>query len=101
MAGAYSAAALRSRIGLLMIPGLALLYAYLYVALRSEDYALLIGSLGLFALLAAAMFATRRIDWYGTRDEGAGRRAGEAAEAEGAGEAAEPPEAAEYTEGRP
>jgi inner membrane protein len=41
------------------------LYGYLYSALRSEDYALLIGSLGLLALLAAAMYATRRIDWYG------------------------------------
>lgn len=79
LAGAYSAAALRSRTGLLMIPGLALLYAYLYAALRSEDYALLIGSLGLFALLAAAMFATRRIDWYGARPAGGAGGEGEAA----------------------
>jgi inner membrane protein len=65
LAGAYAAASLRSRLGLLMMPALALLYAYLYVALRSEDYALLIGSLGMLALLAAAMAATRNIDWYG------------------------------------
>jgi inner membrane protein len=76
LAGAYSAAALRSKKGLLMIPGLALLYTYLYVALRSEDYALLIGSLGLFALLAAAMYATRRIDWYGERGVPAATAAG-------------------------
>jgi inner membrane protein len=68
LSGAYSAAALRARRGLLMLPALALLYAYLYIALRSEDYALLLGSLGLLALLAAAMAATRRIDWYGGRD---------------------------------
>jgi inner membrane protein len=67
LCGAYAAAALRAKKGLLMLPALALLYAYLYVALSSEDYALLIGSLGLLALLAAAMAATRKIDWYGSR----------------------------------
>ncbi len=67
LAGSYAAAALRSRRGLLILPALALLYAYLYVALSSEDYALLIGSLGLLAILAAAMAATRKIDWYGAR----------------------------------
>lgn len=44
--------------------GVALLYGYLYVLLRNEDYALLIGSIGLFAILATIMFATRRVDWY-------------------------------------
>jgi len=87
LAGAYSAASLRSRLGLLMIPGLALLYAYLYVALRSEDYALLIGSLGLFALLAAAMYATRKIDWYGERVKGNGDDAESAAGGADSGEA--------------
>ncbi|WP_293370492.1 cell envelope integrity protein CreD [Nevskia sp.] len=41
-------------------------YAYLLVILRAEDYALLGGSLALFAGLAAAMFLTRRIDWFAT-----------------------------------
>lgn len=41
-------------------------YLVLFVALQSEDYALLIGSLGLFAMLGAVMLATRRIDWYGS-----------------------------------
>lgn len=44
--------------------GLSGLYAYLYVLLQLEDYALLLGSVGLFALLAAAMALTRRVDWY-------------------------------------
>ena len=43
---------------------MALLYGYLYVLLMNEDYALLIGSIGLFAILAAIMYATRRVDWY-------------------------------------
>lgn len=42
----------------------AALYGYLYVLLMNEDYALLIGSIGLFCALAGVMFATRRIDWY-------------------------------------
>ena len=43
---------------------LAIIYAALYVILQSEDYALLLGSTLLFALLAIAMFLTRKIDWY-------------------------------------
>jgi inner membrane protein len=45
--------------------GLTALYAVLYALLQSEDYALLGGSLLLFALLAAVMLGTRRVDWYG------------------------------------
>lgn len=44
--------------------GMALLYALLYLLLSREQTALLIGSVGLFAALAAVMLATRRIDWY-------------------------------------
>jgi inner membrane protein len=39
-------------------------YLFLFSALQSEDYALLIGSTGLFALLTVVMIATRRINWY-------------------------------------
>lgn len=40
------------------------LYAYLYVLLQLQDYSLLLGSVGLFVILAAVMYLTRRIDWY-------------------------------------
>jgi inner membrane protein len=43
---------------------LLLVYGTLYLTLRSEDHALLLGSSLLFAALAIAMFATRKIDWY-------------------------------------
>jgi inner membrane protein len=43
---------------------LAGLYGVLFMLLKSEDNALLMGSLFLFALLAAVMVGTRRIDWY-------------------------------------
>ena len=39
------------------------LYGLLYVILRQEDDALLIGAVLLFAALAATMYATRRMDW--------------------------------------
>jgi inner membrane protein len=39
-------------------------YALLYLLVTSESYALLAGSLALFALLATTMFLTRKIDWY-------------------------------------
>jgi inner membrane protein len=42
---------------------LASLYGWLYTLLRAEDYSLLLGACGLFAVLAAVMFLTRRLDW--------------------------------------
>lgn len=43
------------------------LYAYLYILIQLQDYALLAGSLGLLAILAAIMFATRRVNWFAPR----------------------------------
>ncbi len=43
---------------------LSALYGLLYVLLRAEDHALLAGSILVFTALAAAMVATRRVDWY-------------------------------------
>lgn len=64
---AYAAVVLRSSLRALGVGlGVALLYAYLYVLLMNEDYALLIGSIGLFFILAGIMYATRRVDWYST-----------------------------------
>jgi inner membrane protein len=42
-----------------------LCYAFLYCTLQSEDWALLIGALGCFTIIATVMFCTRRLDWYG------------------------------------
>lgn len=43
---------------------IAALYGTLYVLLRQEQSALLLGSVLLFAVLSLIMFITRRIDWY-------------------------------------
>jgi inner membrane protein len=40
------------------------LYGFLFILLQLQDYALLIGSLGLFAVLALVMYLTRKIDWF-------------------------------------
>ena len=36
----------------------------LYILLKSENNALLMGSLLLFGILAAIMWVTRKVDWY-------------------------------------
>jgi inner membrane protein len=51
-------------------------YVFLYAALKSEDYALLIGSLGLFVILSAVMVLTRKLDWYRLGAGKSGARAG-------------------------
>lgn len=43
---------------------LALTYLWLWIILQSEDYALLIGTTGLFIIIALMMILTRKIDWY-------------------------------------
>src|SRR5262249_41253082 len=80
--GAYAAAALATigviamytvhvlggmRQGLMTGVGLSGLYAFLYVLLQLEDYALLTGSIALFLILAFIMFITRRVNWYDLR----------------------------------
>ncbi|GIZ15423.1 cell envelope integrity protein CreD [Capnocytophaga catalasegens] len=39
------------------------LYGFIFVIIQLESYALLVGSLGLFAILAIVMYASRKIDW--------------------------------------
>jgi inner membrane protein len=47
---------------------LAMLYAFVYVLLQLESYALLVGSVGLFIILGIAMFASQKIEWYKKKD---------------------------------
>ncbi len=49
--------------GLTLALILGAIYALLYLLLRVEDYAMLIGSLAAFGLLGLVMFATRNVDW--------------------------------------
>ncbi|MBI5917248.1 MAG: cell envelope integrity protein CreD [Bacteroidetes bacterium] len=43
---------------------LAAIYGFIFILLQLEDYALLAGSLGVFAALAAVMRYSRKVDWY-------------------------------------
>lgn len=43
---------------------LAFVYLFIYIILQLEDYALLVGSIGLFIILATIMYISRKIDWY-------------------------------------
>lgn len=47
-------------IGLILI----LLYLFIYSIIQIQDYALLMGSIGLFIVLATVMYLSRKIDWY-------------------------------------
>ena len=44
--------------------GLAGVYMFLYITLRQQDYALLMGAIALFIVLAIVMYVTRKVDWY-------------------------------------
>ena len=44
------------------------LYAFLYLTLKAENYPLVAGSTGLWFVLAAVMYLTRKINWYATND---------------------------------
>ncbi len=60
----YASSVLGSRVRAALVGlGLSLLYAFHYVVLRNEDYALLLGSLLLFGMLATVMILTRRVNW--------------------------------------
>jgi inner membrane protein len=43
---------------------LVVLYGFIFVLIQLQDYALLIGSIGLFFILATVMYFSRKIDWY-------------------------------------
>ena len=60
------------RRGWVLCGALVVLYAVLWLILRSADYALLAGSTLAFGALAAAMWLTRNEDWYGPAGPGAG-----------------------------
>lgn len=44
---------------------LSLLYGFIFILIRLEDTALLVGSIGLFLVLAIVMYASRKVNWYG------------------------------------
>ncbi len=64
----YTFAILKSKQLTALISGiLVILYAFIFTIIQLEDYALLIGSIGVFLILALVMYFSRKIDWYQIR----------------------------------
>ncbi len=53
-----------SRFACTILGILTILYCYLFIVLQLEDYALIMGSIGLIIILAIVMYVTRKINWY-------------------------------------
>lgn len=64
---AYSAGIFR-QVKLTLILGfcLVLLYVFLFILIQLQDYALLLGSIGLFVAMGLIMYTSRNVDWYST-----------------------------------
>lgn len=52
------------RLTLIMLIAIGCLYTFLFTIIQLQDYALLMGSLGLFIILGLVMYLTRKINWY-------------------------------------
>lgn len=60
----YSKSILKNiKFPLLILTSLASLYTFIYVIIQLENYALLVGSIGLFIILGGVMYVSRKIDW--------------------------------------
>jgi len=46
---------------------LATLYGFIFILIRLEDTALLVGSIGLFIVLALVMYFSRKVNWYASQ----------------------------------
>lgn len=63
--GLYARAILKSiKQSIVLVIILCFTYAFVYVTLQIQDYALLIGSIGLTSILAFTMYITRNVNWY-------------------------------------
>lgn len=68
LCGLYAATVFRSFFkGVLAFIAFAGAYGLIYLLMKSEDYALLIGSVAAFGAVALTMAVTRNLDWYGAR----------------------------------
>ncbi|MFC2129597.1 cell envelope integrity protein CreD [Bacteroidota bacterium] len=59
-----------TRIGLISGSLLLVLYGYLFTTLQLQDLSLLMGSVGLFLVLAIIMIVSRRVNWYKEETDG-------------------------------
>jgi len=63
--GFYSYSVLgNKRLALLLTGSLLVIYGFIFIIIQIETYALLVGSVGLFFILALTMYLTSKISWY-------------------------------------
>jgi inner membrane protein len=55
------------RLGMRALIVFGILYTLIFLLLRMEDNALLIGAITSFLATAATMYLTRKVDWYGAK----------------------------------
>lgn len=68
LSGLYAATVFRSLWrGIIAFLAFSGAYGLIYLLMKSEDYALLIGSVAAFGAVALTMTVTRNLDWYGAR----------------------------------
>lgn len=66
----YAGMVFKSRLrGFAALVVFSLLYGMIYTLMRMEDYALLIGAVAAFVVIATVMVLTRNINWYGREPE--------------------------------
>lgn len=58
-----------SKIAWIVFGGLSALYGFLYTIIQLEDFALLMGSIGLFLVMSSIMYFSRNVDWHFNKDE--------------------------------
>jgi len=64
---AYSVSIFRNaRLSIILGTCLVLLYTFLFTLIQLQDYALLLGSIGLFVAMGIIMYTSRKVDWYST-----------------------------------
>lgn len=65
----YSSSVLSNKkLAYLLAASLTAIYGFLFIIIQIETYALLVGSIGLFIILALTMYFTRKISWYRAAD---------------------------------
>lgn len=63
--GGYMLGIIRKKKPAFIMSGLlSVLYIYIFILIQLETFALLAGSLGLFVILAAVMYFSKKIDWF-------------------------------------
>ena len=54
----------KRKMAYMLAASLTAIYGFLFIIIQIETYALLVGSIGLFIILALTMYYTRKISWY-------------------------------------